>query len=153
MRNLIITSALVVGLSTGLVACKSQADKDKELKAKIEAVAPGVTVSVNNGVATLTGQVNDAQAKQTLEESVKKVDGVKSVTNQLEVPPPPVINNDAELNAKMSDILKEFPKVKAAIVNSEITLTGDVTKEELPKVIQKVQELKPKKVVNNLVVK
>lgn len=152
-RNFIFTALIGFSLLSGITACKSQADKDKELKSKIEATAPGVTVSVDNGVVTLSGTVNDDDAKKNLEETVKKVDGVKSVTNNLEVPPPPVINPDQMLIDAMNAIGKDYPKVKFDVVNGEITLTGEITRDELPKLMQKVQESKPKKVNNNLVVK
>lgn len=152
-RNFILTAALGLSLLTGFAACKSQAEKDKELKAKIEATAPGVSVSVDNGVVTLSGTVNDDDAKKNMEETVKKVDGVKSVTNNLEVPPPPVINPDQMLIDAMNAINKDYPKVKFDVANGEITLTGEITRDELPKLMQKVQESKPKKVNNNLVVK
>lgn len=152
-RIIILSAAIGLSLMTGFTACKSQEDKDKELKAKIEAAAPGVTVSVDKGVVTLSGTVNDNDAKKNMEETVKKVDGVKSVTNNLDVPPPPVINPDQMLIDAMNTINKDFPKVKFEVVNGEITLTGEITRDELPKLMQRVQESKPKKVNNNLVVK
>jgi len=152
-KNIIISATLALALTSGLTACKSQADKDKELKAKVEAVAPGVTVTVNNGTVTLSGSVNDATQKQTLEDNIKKVDGVKSVTNQLEVPPPPTISPDGELTNVINNIIKDYPTVKATVLNGEVTLTGEIKRDDLAQLMPKIQESQPKKVQNNLVVK
>lgn len=52
----------------------------------------GTTTSINvdsaDGVVTLKGKVNSAEMKKKAEEIAKKVDGVKSVKNQLRVEAP-----------------------------------------------------------------
>ena len=47
----------------------------------------GIDVDSDNGVVTLKGKVTTAEAKKKAEEIAKKVDGVKSVKNQLTVEP------------------------------------------------------------------
>ena len=44
-----------------------------------------IDVDSDNGVVTLKGKVDTAEAKQKAEEIAKKVDGVKSVKNELTV--------------------------------------------------------------------
>ena len=44
-----------------------------------------IDVEVDNGVVTLKGKVDTAEAKKKAEEIAKKVDGVKSVKNELTV--------------------------------------------------------------------
>ena len=44
-----------------------------------------INVDVDNGVVTLTGTVASAAQKTRAEQSVKALDGVKSVKNQLKV--------------------------------------------------------------------
>lgn len=44
-----------------------------------------VNVDVDNNVVTLRGSVGNAASKKAAEDAAKKVDGVKSVTNRLEV--------------------------------------------------------------------
>ena len=47
-----------------------------------------IDVDSDNGVVTLKGKVDSAAAKKKAEEIAKKVDGVKSVKNQLRVEAP-----------------------------------------------------------------
>lgn len=60
---------------------------------------------------------------------------------------------DAELNTKVTDAIKDYPGVTAAINNGEVTLTGEVKKADLPKVLQAVNATNPAKVNNQLTVK
>jgi osmotically-inducible protein OsmY len=60
---------------------------------------------------------------------------------------------DAELNTKVTDAIKDYPGVTAAINNGEVTLTGEVKKADLPKVLQAVNATSPAKVNNQLTVK
>jgi osmotically-inducible protein OsmY len=48
----------------------------------------GVDVDSDNGVVTLKGHVDSAEVKRRAEEVAKKVDGVSSVKNELEVRKP-----------------------------------------------------------------
>jgi hyperosmotically inducible periplasmic protein len=50
--------------------------------------ATSIDVDSADGVVTLKGKVNSAEAKKKAEEIAKKVDGVKSVKNQLRVEAP-----------------------------------------------------------------
>jgi hypothetical protein len=56
-------------------------------KALWQANPLAVTVDVDDGVVKLKGTVNSAQKKAQAEEIARKVDGVKSVVNNLEVKP------------------------------------------------------------------
>lgn len=47
----------------------------------------GISVEVQNGVATLTGKVESDKIRSKAEKLAKKVKGVKSVVNQLAVGP------------------------------------------------------------------
>src|SRR5690606_27472519 len=113
----------------------------KETKAKIEAAAPGVSVTVNNGVATITGQVNDDAAKAAMEETVKKVDGVKSVVNSLDVPPPPVINPDQQLIDAANTIVAKYQGVMSSVVNGVVTLTGEIKRADLPNLMSEINSI------------
>lgn len=150
---------LVAGLATGMTSCKSQDKKDAEAKAKIEAAAPGVVVEVKDGVATLSGEVADGAAKTAAEEAAKKVDGIKSVVNQTTVTPPApapapvVINPDDALTTAASAAIKEYSGVTVTVKDGIVTLNGEIKKADLPKLMQKVNEIKPKKVENKLTVK
>jgi hypothetical protein len=54
---------------------------------------------------------------------------------------------------QLKDAIKDYPNVTATANNGEITLTGSVKRDELPKLMQRVQALNPAKVNNNLSIK
>ena len=51
------------------------------------------------------------------------------------------------------DAVKDFPGVTANVNNGEVTLTGNITRDKLPKLMQSVNAMHPKKVNNNLTIK
>ncbi len=153
MKKTVITTFVILGLVASLSSCKSQADKDNELKAKIEAVASGVTVSVNEGVATLSGTVNDEASKSSMEAAVKSVGGVKSVVNNLDVPPPVVINPDEVLVNAVNGVIANFAGVVATVNDGVVTLSGNISRADLPQLMQAVNALQPKSVENKLTIK
>ncbi len=87
---------------------------DAEVKAAIEdafVYDPRVysfnpEISVNSGVVTLTGEVNNLKAKRAAEQDAKNVVGVLDVDNQLEVVPE-FIPEDLKLKA---DVTKAFSR-------------------------------------------
>ncbi len=60
---------------------------------------------------------------------------------------------DDSLRVQLKDATKDYPGVTATVDNGEVTLTGTITKKKLPKLMQSVQALNPKKVNNNLTIK
>lgn len=138
--------------------------KDSDVQAKITekfAATPeltGASASVTDGVATLTGEVKDEAAKTQAERTAKDVKGVKSVVDNLTVPPPPpppspVINSDSTLTQGVTDATKDFPTVTATVNNGVITLTGNIKRSDLPKLMQSLSSLKPGKINNQLTIK
>lgn len=170
MRKLILRFAFVFA-ATALVAvsvssCKSgpkDADIEKQVTEKAAAVsgdASGVSGSVKDGVVTLSGSFKDEASKDAFETTVKAIPGVKSVVNNSTVmPPPPVatgpatINGDDVLSKGVTDATKDFPTVKATVKDSVITLTGEIKKASLPKLMMTLHSLKPKKIDNQLTTK
>ena len=55
--------------------------------------------------------------------------------------------------AQLKDATKDFPDVTATVNNGEVTLTGNISRDNLPKLMQSVQGLNPTKVNNNLTIK
>lgn len=153
MKQIALTTAVALGLVLSMPSCKSQAEKDAELKAKIEAAAPGVTVTVSEGVATLSGTVNDDAAKTQVETAVKNVSGVKSVVNNIDVPPPVIINPDETLITAVNGVLTNFAGVTATVNQGVVTLTGDIKRADLQGLMQAVNALNPKSVDNKLNIK
>ena len=141
-------------------SCKPSDEKIAEaVKAKIGAVASTVNVSVADGVATLTGEVKDDATKAAAETALQGIKGLKSVVNSLTVPPPPpppvVINPDDVLRKGIDSVFaaKSIKGVTAAVAEGVVTLTGTIKKSELTKVMQAANELKPKKVLNQMTIK
>ncbi|OQP63654.1 hypothetical protein A4R26_16925 [Niastella populi] len=54
---------------------------------------------------------------------------------------------------QLRDAIKDYPNVTATVNNGEVTLTGSIERDQLPKLMQRVQALNPKKVNNNLSIK
>nr|WP_214448600.1 BON domain-containing protein [Flavihumibacter rivuli] len=150
-----------MAIMVGFLGCKPKdSDIEKSIATAI-ASYPGVSVTVKDGVATLTGEAADEATRAAIEAAAKAVKGVKSVSNSLTLPPPPpppapvVINPDEALQKSVGDLLtgSTYSKVKADIKEGVVTLTGEIKKADLPGLIQKLNEMKPKKVENKLVIK
>lgn len=67
---------------------------DEELKSKVNEVLsggwfsrsyPNINAQVSNGVVTLSGNVDSQEAKQTVENRVHEISGVKSVNNSIQI--------------------------------------------------------------------
>ncbi len=155
--KLIPALVLVAGLS--FVGCKP---KDADIKTSVEnnlkknADAANVMVMVNEGVATLSGEVKDEATKAAVETTTKDTKGVKSVVNNTTVAmafTPPVITADDPLMSAVKDATKDHPTVTATVADGVVTLTGSIEKSKLQSLMQTLNSLKPKKIDNQLTVK
>lgn len=148
--------ASLVTFSLTVAAC---APKDADIKVAAEqAVAgvPGITVDVSSGVATISGQFADDAAKASTEALVKAVKGVKSIVNNGTITPPPapvVISEDDVLKTGVMTALKDYSTLMADVKDGVVTLTGEINKTDLPKVMQALSALHPKKIDNKATVK
>lgn len=117
----------------------------------------GVTADVSKGVVTLAGEFPDSTSKASTETTVKGVKGVKSVVDNATVkppaPPPVVLSPDDSLKANVTTALKDYPKLSADVKDGVVTLTGEVQRADLTKVMQALNALHPKKVENKATVK
>jgi len=66
---------------------------------------------------------------------------------------PVVISTDETLRSSLKDVVKAYDGVEADVKDGVVTLRGNIRQEQLQPLIMKVQELKPKKVENQLVIK
>lgn len=142
-----------------LVACgPKDAEIEKDIIAKMGTM-PGMQVTVKDGVATISGVCVDAACKESCENIAKGVKGVKSVVNNCEIAAPlPVqapieISTDDFLKTATAQIVSTYPGASATVSDGVITLTGEIKRDQLPGLIQSMQELKPKKVENQLTIK
>jgi hypothetical protein len=65
---------------------------------------------------------------------------------------PVTIAADDELTKGAKDATKDFPGVTATVENGEITLTGDITRDKLPTLMQSLSSLHAKKINNKLTI-
>ena len=141
--SLLLVLALVLGLvpqATARAAVrKDSKDKvtDTQITQRIEQALQGnpllensvITVTTNAGTVRLTGDVRDLAARQAAENIVEKIDGVRSLTNEIKVTP--AARRDKEI---MQDIERRFQvspelqskDVNVAVNNAIVTLTGTV---------------------------
>jgi len=150
-KNLLM---VVLTLSTMLYACKADDSKIQEAaKAKATAIDPGVDVAVSKGVVTLSGQVKDESTQDALANSVKDVKGVKSVVNNTTLASSAVeVNPDDLIRAAIEENFLEagVRGVDFTVASGVVTLTGEVSRDDLTKVMQAANEAKPKQVNNQL---
>jgi hypothetical protein len=66
---------------------------------------------------------------------------------------PPVITADDPLMQSVKDATKDYPGVKAEVKDGVITLTGDITKASLPKLMMTLNGLNARKIDNKLTIK
>ena len=123
--------ALAVALFASACGGKSDADIQKAANEKLaNDKISGITASVKDGAATLTGDVKDITLKSKAEASVKSVDGVKSVTDNINVITPPATPPPADpmLKGRVNEALKKAgcTGATATINNGVVTLTGTV---------------------------
>jgi hypothetical protein len=144
----------VAAMAIGFTSCKKKM-KDADIKTAVEKVLAademmkGTSVSVEKGVATITGMCKDDMCKATCEKAVAAVKGVKSVVNNCTVAPPPMpveVSADDPLMQAVTDALKAFPGVSATVKDGIISLTGSIAKADRQKLMMALQALKPKKV-------
>lgn len=154
--RLITLSVLVLALS-----CKS-GPSDTELQSEISGKLgsyPGVTASVKDKTVTLTGTCPDEPCKTSSEATVREIKGVKGIVNNIVIntPPPataaPEITATDSLTTAVNSLLTAYKTVNATVENGVVTLTGEIKRSQLTALMQSVNELKPKRVVNKLVIK
>jgi len=162
MKTKLLLCAIVLFAGIALNSCKPSDEKlQKDVTTGVTAISSAVSSTVKKGEVTLSGVVNSEELKVAAEKAAAKVKGVSKVINKIEVqlpkPVEPVINPDDVLQKTIAAAVAKggdaFKKVVVAVKNSEVTLTGEIKKANLQKLMQIVNEAKPKKVNNSLTIK
>ncbi|MGA9212218.1 BON domain-containing protein [Kaistella sp.] len=158
MKKTIVMTALALAVSFASISCKKKIS-DAELQTQATTVVtsnPNASVEVNDGQAHLSGVFADQESKDAMIASLKAIPGIKEVHDMSTVEAP-VIETvsavDPEVQQKVTDAVKDFPSVKVEVVNGELTLTGNVSKEQARKIKMSVDALKVGKVNYNYTVK
>ncbi len=119
----------------------------------------GIIASVSNGVVTLTGECKDDECRKDCAEEVREVKGVKEVVNNIQIasvaaPAEPVqIDADNTITSSVNDVVKKYNKVQAEVKDGVVTLRGEITRSQLPELLQEINALKVKRIDNQLVIK
>lgn len=160
--RLLLTILAFSGIT--LISCKGK-QTDAEIQASINekiasnAEMKGLTASVSNGVVSLSGECPTEECRKDCADEVKEINGVKEVQNNIRVasiaaPPAPVdIAADETLKSSVNDIVKKYDGVQAEVNDGVVTLRGEIKRANLQDLIVSLNELKPKKVENQLVIK
>jgi Predicted periplasmic or secreted lipoprotein len=158
MKKSVLVYAFVLATSIMLYSCGKS---DEKIKQSVETAltttnSGSVSTEVKDGVVTLKGTVNTPEEKVALEQAVKALKDVKSVNNEIQINmPAPAVSADQTLTNAINSGLTAagFSGINVAINNGEVTLTGEVKKADLPKVMQIANDAKPTKVNNQLTIK
>jgi osmotically-inducible protein OsmY len=110
-----------------------------------------ITVSTKDAVVTLAGTVNSDSDKSKAEQLARSVEGVKSITNNLQ-PKPVVIAQDDPLKTAVLANLSKYgiTGIVVSVANGEVTLQGDLPRAKLQDAMKAANEAHPKKVNNKL---
>lgn len=154
-----ILTVLSLAFVLFLGACSGTSDEDLNTAAETalrgDTATSGVMVNVNDGVATVSGEVESEAAKERAAE-LAKVEGVTSVVNNVtvkEMPPPPMASaNDPILKTKVEDALKEkgCDGATVEVEDGVATLRGTVTAAKFPECVMAANEAGAKRVENQL---
>ena len=152
MKKIFQMAALALMVSTVAISCKKKPN-DTELATQATEIVkanPTASVEVKEGVAHLSGTFATQAEKDAMIASLKAIPGVKDVMDMSSVVPAAAVETasvvDPAVQQKLADAVKDFPTVKAEVVNGELTLTGDVTAEQARKIKMSVDALKLGKV-------
>ncbi len=148
--------SLAIALFIGACGGKSDADLQKAAADKLAADGvAGVTVAVKDGIATLSGEVANITVKTKAETSAK-VEGVKSVVNNITlkaVPTPVPAPADPMLKGKVEENLKKAgcTGVTVDVKDGTVTASGTVADAKYVECVQIIQQSGLGKMENKLV--
>jgi hyperosmotically inducible periplasmic protein len=139
---------LTLAVAMLIAGCgKSDADLAKAVTDKLAAEKiTGVTATVKDGVASLTGEVADVTVKNKAEAAAKTVEGIKSVDGaNLKTKPLPVATPaapDPALTGKITENLKKAGCTGAnvTVVNGVVTVLGEVSAAKYQECVQVIQQ-------------
>lgn len=154
MLSLLLMSAMFF-MGCGPKDADIKASVEEKLKANADMSTP-MTVSVADGVVTLSGECKNEACKAECESLAKSVKGVKSVINNAviaTVQAPVEVSTDDALTTGVRDATKDHPTVTATVNAGVITLSGEIKRDQVSKLMQTLNTLNPVKIENNLTIK
>jgi len=157
MKSIFAKKSLPVLFSASLIFLLSSCGgpNDKELQDKITKALQtnpdfkGITDSVKDGVVTLSGNCLSNSCDSLAEQEVNKIDGVKSVNNQIQHE----ASIDMTLRTSVQSVISRYDGVQADVAAGVVVLRGTIEKNQVEPLMNELQALKPKKLDNQLAIK
>ncbi|MBS7564684.1 BON domain-containing protein [Mucilaginibacter sp. Bleaf8] len=152
-----IISACCIALLIIILQSCSQPQRDKEIKADIATKTKsdlnfaGVNYTVNDGMVTLTGKCASEKSKAEAEQTIKGINIIKGISNQIIIAPV-TIGTDLPLKQAVDSVLKSYPAVQADVAQNIVTLTGKIKKQEAAKLMPAINGLRPASINNQMMV-
>lgn len=134
----------------------SQQSLDKEIKAdmvtktKTDLNFAGVSYTVEGGVVTLTGICPSEKSRAEAEKTIKSINIVKSINNQIIIAPL-TLTSDLPLKQSVDSVLAAYPTIQADVTQQVVTLKGKAKKQETDKLMPAINMLHPAKIDTQLV--
>ena len=156
MKTKLLTTLFLTAAMLAAACGKSDADLTKAATDKLTAdKISGVSVTVSNGEATLSGEVADITVKNKAEAAVKSVEGIKTIKNNITLKPLPTATpsaNDAALQGKIEENLKKAGCTGASVTvdNGAVTVDGTVPAAKYVECVQVIQQSGITGIKNNL---
>ncbi|MDQ6812556.1 MAG: BON domain-containing protein [Bacteroidota bacterium] len=139
-----------------LISCGSS-DNDPAIQTQVAAFTQttpelqNVSASVSKGVVTLIGNCRSEKERERAEKTVKKIDHVKGVINNIMITDNVNVSSDSDLKEQVKRVVKKHKHVQAEVNNGVITLRGSIDKDDLQQMMGDLNSLRPKRIDNQLV--
>lgn len=153
MKGTKILSVLGLMIAISLSGCTTDRDikADIATKAKSDVNFANVVYRVDQGKVTLSGNCVSTASKQYVENKIKGIKVVKSISNYILVAPV-ALKNDPILKQSVDSVLATYPYVQAQITGYDITLIGQADKKQMERLLPAIKKLNPSKLDNQIVV-
>jgi hyperosmotically inducible periplasmic protein len=161
MKSILKLSLMLITASLFTIQFESCKGKNKDgdiqtaisKKTQSDPNLAGVNATVVDGTVTLTGSCADEACRTNAEKSIKEIDGVKNVVNNITVAPVQITQDDP-LRQSTTDVIKRYDGVQADVSDGVITLRGTVAdRDRLQQLMMDLNALRPKRIDNQLVIK
>lgn len=147
------SSVFIVAVIVFVTAC-SQPRSDEEIRSSIDDALrdspglSGVEVAVQEGVVTLSGTCEGENCADSAETKVKEVEGVSSVTNNIQ----DQAKTDLTLRTSVQSIISKYEGVQADVAAGVIVLRGSINRDQVQPLMNELQALNAKQIDNQLAV-
>jgi hyperosmotically inducible protein len=147
LRSLVVSRVVIVLIASSVPCAASAQVSDTALAERVTqavqrygnfGIFDDVNVEISNRAVTLTGRVTTAAKREAIGDHVAKIDGLRGVTNDIQVLPNSPL--DTRLRATAAQAIYGHsafwryasmanPPIHIIVANGRITLTGCVTSE------------------------